>query len=151
MGEKIPPKMLNESVIANFCSSIFPIVSCPFCENCRLEWDSLKKVVVDMQKWKRPNDNRWYDYVEKLCCYEIVSQVRLKEQRLNPLTRWGIQVTGEEVRYWFPESLGPWEISTLWNFFHQVVSVWLVQDTALYGSNYFISAVYIHNILKAFL
>ena len=46
----------------------------------------LKKVVIAMHKCKHPKDNRWFDYVDKLCCYEIVSQVRLKGQRLNPLT-----------------------------------------------------------------
>ena len=32
MGENIPPKMQNESVIASFCQEISPMVSCPFCD-----------------------------------------------------------------------------------------------------------------------
>ena len=33
----------------------------------------LKKVVLAMHKCERNKDNRWFDYVDKLCCYEIVS------------------------------------------------------------------------------
>ena len=39
-----------------------------------------------MHKYKCTKDNRWFEYVDKLRCYEIVNYVRLKRQMLNPMT-----------------------------------------------------------------
>ena len=32
-----------------------------------------KKVVVAMHKCECPKDNRWFEYLDKVCCYEIAS------------------------------------------------------------------------------
>ena len=46
--------------------------------------------------------------VYKLCCSEILSQIGLNGQRLNPLTHQKIQVTGGEVSSNLPEFHGHW-------------------------------------------
>ena len=48
--------------------------------------DVLNKVVVAMNKCDRPRKHVGYNIIYKLCCYEIVSYVRLKEKRFNPMT-----------------------------------------------------------------
>ena len=55
---------------------------------------TLMNVVVYMHKCESPKDNHWFDYVNKLCCYENVISVRLKGQRLNALNYRYIRVTG---------------------------------------------------------
>ena len=47
--------------------------------------------------------------VDKLCCHDIVSWISLKKclgQGLNLLTKWGIQVTGEDIISDFPRFPG---------------------------------------------
>ena len=47
---------------------------------------ALNKVVVAIHKCECPKENCWLDSRYKLCCYDIVIDVRLKGERLNPLT-----------------------------------------------------------------
>ena len=41
--------------------------------------------------------------VSEMCCLEMVSYIRLKGQRVNPMTYWKDQVTGGEVSSEFPK------------------------------------------------
>ena len=67
---------------------------------------ALNTVVVAMHKCEHPKENCWFDLWYKLCCYKLLSYVRLKEHMLNPLTHLYIQVTGEELSSWLPKFLG---------------------------------------------